>query len=438
MSNVPMTRPDEVLAVHETRYFHSSTFVELDDGRVLHAAGKTFTTSDDGGLTWSAESQRRDVDGNEVGGGGTSLVKLSGKGIGLAGMRKGKDDPRHDSHLVFWRSEDGGETWQTPVRITPPGVGTHAYQDVLLRTSSGRIIFPVYISLGQGHGPGDVKPPGNGKLVNGQWVSTGAHFFDPHFGATRVYYSDDDGRTWQMNKDGELIIILDWSTSFSYNGEPSVAEVSPGTLLPMTRTGLGRHFQAWSYDNGETWTRLQPSPLAASTTPAQIRSIPATGHLLMVWNQENEQEIKRGYNRTRLSSAVSRNGGGVWEFFQNIESIHEATRVEPGPVRAVHPEEYHFEAGVPAPERDPQYILDYDFHGRWAYPSLFVMKDRVLVAYTYSFYEEHPTEARLFSSRDKEGAPNQKLKVLPLTWFYGGKEPADNPFLPRAHEPASP
>ncbi len=36
------------------------------------------------------------------------------------------------------------------------------------------------------------------------------------------------------------------------------------------------------------------------------------------------------------------------------------------------------------------------------------------------------------------GYPIQKLKVLPLTWFYGGKEPADNPFLPRAHEPATP
>ena len=38
----------------------------------------------------------------------------------------------------------------------------------------------------------------------------------------------------------------------------------------------------------------------------------------------------------------------------------------------------------------------------------------------------------------EEGGINQKLKVLPLTWFYGGKELADNPFLPRAHEPASP
>ena len=33
---------------------------------------------------------------------------------------------------------------------------------------------------------------------------------------------------------------------------------------------------------------------------------------------------------------------------------------------------------------------------------------------------------------------NQKLKVLPLSWFYGGKEPSDNPFLPRAYEPAQP
>ena len=211
MSNVPMTRPDEVLAVHNTRYFHSSTFVELEeDGRILHVANRTFTTSDDGGLTWSGESQRRDVDGNEVGGGGTSLVKLSGNGIGLAAMAKGKD-PRANSGVVFWRSEDAGETWEPPVRVTPAGVGTHVYQDVLLRTSSGRLILPVYILLGQGQGPGDVKPPSNGKLVN--------------------------------------------------------------------------------------------------TTPAQIRSIPSAGHLLMVWNQENEEEIKRGYNRTRLSSAVSRNGG---------------------------------------------------------------------------------------------------------------------------------
>ncbi len=441
MSNVPMTRPEEALAIHETRYFHSSTFTELEDGRVLHAAGTQFNTSDDGGITWSESFSCSDTEGNPVGGGGTSLVRLSGSGIGLAAMQRPSDDsPENDrwnAHLVFWRSEDGGETWEPPVRITPPGVGTYAYQDVLLRTASGRIVLPVYIAIGQSAGPDDVKPPASGKLVNGQWASTAAHFFDPRFSASYVCYSDDDGRTWQRNRDGELIILMDWNASFSYTNEPTVTEVSPGRLLMFMRNGLGRIFQAWSADNGETWTRPQPTSLASSTAPAQIRTLP-NGHLLAVWNQETEDEIKRGYNRTRVSAAISRNGGSVWEFFQNVESMHEETRVEPGPIRPVRPAEYNFDPGLPAPEREREHILPFDFHGRWSYPSVFVMADRVLIAHTYSVYEEHPTRAELILSSQKEGGFNQKLKVLPLTWFYGGKEPADNPVLARIYDQGNP
>ena len=66
------------------------------------------------------------------------------------------------------------------------------------------------------------------------------------------------------------------------------------------------------------------------------------------------------------------------------------------------------------------------------------MKDRVLIVHTYSMYEEHPTRVEFILSSRKEGGFNQRLKVLPLSWFYGGKEPADNPFLPKAYEPAKP
>ena len=435
MSNVPMTRPEEVIAVHDTSYFHSSTFVELDDGRVLHAANSTFTFSEDGGVTWSEESERRDANGGPVGGGGTSLVRLSGKGIGLAGMARDAVGVS-ETYARFWRSEDGGESWETPVRITPPEVVGHIYQDVLLRTSSGRIVLPVYGAIGRGWSQDEVAPV-SGKLMKGQWVSTAAHFFDPRFSFCYVMYSDDDGRTWHRNKDGELVTLLDWNAIFSYVNEPTVTEVAPGRLLMMMRTGMGRLYQAWSNDNGETWTRPLPTSLASSTAPGQIRTLP-NGHLLIVWNQESAEEIKRGYNRTRLSSAISRNGGSVWEFFQNIESMHETTRVEPGLIEPVRPAEIHFVPGKPAPEREPEHIVNVDSHGRWGYPSVFVMRDRVLVAYTYSYYEGHPTEARIVLSREKEGATNQKLKVLPLSWFYGGKEPADNPFLPRADEPATP
>ena len=62
----------------------------------------------------------------------------------------------------------------------------------------------------------------------------------------------------------------------------------------------------------------------------------------------------------------------------------------------------------------------------------------MLIAHTYSVYEPHPERAELILSSRKEGGFNQKLKVFPLTWFYGGKEPADNPFLPRGSDPAVP
>ena len=50
---------------------------ELEDGRILHAAGTNFNTSDDGGITWSETFSCTDTAGNPVGGGGTSLVRLS-------------------------------------------------------------------------------------------------------------------------------------------------------------------------------------------------------------------------------------------------------------------------------------------------------------------------------------------------------------------------
>ena len=205
--------------------------------------------------------------------------------------------------LIFWRSEDGGKTWQTPVEVTRPGIHIHSYQDVLLRTSCGRIVYPVYVTVGQDSKPHDRT----GKLVNGQWIPTGAHFFESRYTTIIVFYSDDDGRTWKRNRDGELVILLDRSAYYSFCSEPTVAEVSPGRLLMVMRTGLGRIFQAWSDDNGETWTRHQPTSLAVSTAPARIRTLP-NGHLLVVWNQETEEEVRIGYNRTRLSSAISRNG----------------------------------------------------------------------------------------------------------------------------------
>ena len=448
MSNVPMTLPDLMLAEHETEYGHESTFVELEDGRILHVAAYWKNYSEDGGITWTRMPSEKmvDVDGNPVGGAEAALVKLPGRNsVGMSALVD--DAPRRTTYaatpdgrgLHFWRSDDAGQTWSAPVRMTDPGVRTASYQDNSIRTSSGRIVRPVWTDLSQQDGPSEPQPPFVGKLVRNQWVNTSAHFFDPGFSAAYVLLSDDEGRTWQRNTDGELMIFVDGSAAVSRVNESSVTEVAPGRLLMFMRNRLGRLFQAWSDDDGETWTRPMPTSLAATTTPAQIRTLP-TGHLLCVWNQENHQEVMRGFNRTRVSSAISRNGGSVWEFFQNVQSLHETTRVEPGPIEPVRPAEQYDQPGKPALERDADYIHSADVHGRWGYCSVLVMKDRVLITHTFSSYEDAPTTAQIIRNPTDDGGTiiNQKLKVLPLNWFYGGKEPANNPFLKEAYEPARP
>lgn len=439
MSNVPMTRSEEALAQLDTTHGFAATFVERADGRILQLNGTLFTTSNDGGLTWSEPFQCRDTNGDLVGDGGMSLVRLAGNGIGLSAVRHTSTEMGSRSRLLFWRSDDGGQTWTPPVTATPEGLNSSAYHDTMIQTSSGRLILPVYCSMGQQTAVGEGAMPRPGKLLHGQWVETNAHFFDRGATCSYVCYSDDEGYTWQRNKDGELIVLLDGNAIFSYTNEPSVAEVAPGKLLLFLRTGLGRVFQAWSFDNGETWTRPAPTSLATSTAPAKIRTLP-NGHLLAVWNQQSEAEIKQGYIRSRISSAVSRNGGSVWEFFQNVTSVHEETRVEPGPIRPVRPAEHYLEPGLPAPVREGEHITPAEGLVTMTYPAVLVLRDRVIIAHRYREYREHPSHAEILVSNPRPGTHGfiQKLKVLPLRWFYGGKEPAENTFIPRAEQPATP
>ena len=79
MSNVPMTRPDLVLATHEERLGTNNTMIDMGQGRILRVtAGWSFIRSEDGGITWGEPQEYKDPDGERVGGSGISLVKLAG------------------------------------------------------------------------------------------------------------------------------------------------------------------------------------------------------------------------------------------------------------------------------------------------------------------------------------------------------------------------
>ena len=408
-----MTRGEECLKVHDG-IGGNATFVELDDGRILMSNGNgRFSVSTDGGLTWSPFWQAHDPDGKPLGRGEASLVRLSGKAIGYASRSifAGDEDP--EGHILFFSSDDYGKTWSRPTRVTPVwGARTASMNDVLLRTTSGRLIMPVYWAWGYLNREAiDFQRgyPFVGGLRNNQWISTNAHFFEERFCMSYVCYSDDDGRTWKRNRGGDLLIIMDHGSWFQGLNEPTVAEVEPGKLLMLMRNNLGRLFESRSNDNGETWSMPEPTMLAASTAPAQIRRIPDSGHLLVVWNQQSPEEIRRGFIRTRLSSAISRSSGWIWEFFQNIDSIHPETRVEPGPIEPIRPAEIYY-GHRPSGYRDPAHITSLPAeYGRFSYPSVLVMKDRVLVGHSNAYYPTRGPEGWKVPGR---------LRVIPISWFY--------------------
>ena len=70
-------------------------------------------------------------------------------------------------------------------------------------------------------------------------------------------------------------------------------------------------------------------------------------------------------------------------------------------------------------------------YGRWSYPSVLVLDDRVLISHTFSQYDQTGTPVDL--------GFNSKLKVLPTKWFYGGQDPDQpRPILDKLSEAARP
>ena len=396
--NVPMSNPELMLACHQPFGLARGACIVLSSGRVLASSGAGVGYSDDDGITWCEPYEGRYADGSlpKL----MNLVELADGVIGAVELRKRETSGvfYNEHYIAFLRSEDMGKTWSDGELITDAGRRAYPFQNALLRISSGRLILPVYAQYGWGKPPPDERIITGGYL-DGEWVATGAHCHEATIGICYVLYSDDNGDTWQPSR-GELVIYTD-DGAFHGVFEPSVAEVEPGTLLMFMRNLLGRIYESWSYDHGETWSPPQPTQLAASGSPPVLKKLPVSNHLLCVWNQLGPEEIKRGYFRTRLSAAVSRNGGGLWEFFQNVESVHETRRVEPGPIEMMRPlGQFNIYPDRKAYENDPQFVVDLeDNYGNWTNHSACVLDDRVLILY------------------------GSRCKVLPLKWFYRGRDP---------------
>ena len=207
-------------------------------------------------------------------------------------------------------------------------------------------------------------------------------------------------------------MTLDYSAGGHYRcNEPVVAEVSPDHLLMILRTPLGRFYQSWSADDGTSWSRPEPTTLASALAPAALGKIPGSDDLLIIWNQASADEIQRGMQRHRLSSAVSKDGGATWRHTGNVFSIFlndgDTDKVELSPIKPYRALEH-------APRLPPN-----DLEG--TYPFLSFWKDTAIISFMCrerAFYIIDPEKGEDEFPGGERGITTSVCVGLPIPWFY--------------------
>jgi sialidase-1 len=183
------------------------------------------------------------------------------------------------------RSADEGKTWSEPKQISKPGWYC-TNNDHILRLRSGCILLPAHTVIGGGPYLG-----GPSKLES------------------FVYLSDDDGRSWRRSADSMTAVGRGCH-------EPSIIERKSGQLLCFLRNTNQCIYRATSDDQGDHWSKPEPTDLIAPESPSLLKRIPKTGDLLLVWNRVAS---KTNTPRSPLTAAISLDDGNTWRHVQHIE-----------------------------------------------------------------------------------------------------------------------
>ncbi len=328
----PRYSEGSVIALADNTLLYATT--EFVGGGADHATARIIArTSNDRGRTWGEPRVLQENTGkqNVM---SVTLRRLKPDAItGPLGMfylvKNGPDDLK-----VYLRiSNDEAATFGSPILVTN-AAGYHVMNnDRVTVLSSGRLVCPIAWT-------DDVFKQGGGHFVS------------------FCYLSDDEGKTWRKSVDQ-----VDQPKRGAM--EPEVVELSAKEVLLIIRTQDGRIATSRSSDGGDHWSAPSEFSVPAPESPATIRRIPATGDLLLVWNNNYAAGTNHGGKRTPLTGAVSSDGGKTWQHTRNLEA-------EP--------------------------------NAAYAYTSIAFHRDRALLSY--------------YVADEKTGRISSRFRSLPVRWFY--------------------
>lgn len=173
----------------------------------------------------------------------------------------------------------------------------------------------------------------SGILRNPLWVNAGNRVVVPgHGGGCWTWFSDDQGLTWErsnkVNAPPHQIGGVHRGTRWNHGMvEGTIAELKDGRLWMVARTAQDQHWQTFSEDFGETWSRAEPSRFWGTITMPTFHRM-KDGRLLFLWSNttslpEVERLRKRGgedvfTNRDALHAGISEDDGKTWIGFREV------------------------------------------------------------------------------------------------------------------------
>lgn len=340
-------------ATKDNPRYSEGSIQDLNDGTLLYAttefigSGSDFAkariiarSSDDGGRTWSEPRVLQENIGER------NVMSATFRRLERKNAPIGTPAPigffylvkNSHSDLDVWLrvSQDEAQTFGEPVPVTQTP-GYHVMNnDRILQLSTGRLLAPISSTDDVGR--------------------------TNHFVAW-CCYSDDGGRTWR--KGGGQVDLPKRGAM-----EPDLFEREDGRVAMIMRTQLGHIAITTSDDGGNTWSEPASWSLPAPEAPSTVRRIPATGDLLLIWNNNYTPGAGHSGKRNPLTAAVSSDDGGTWRIVGNLE-------------------------------RNPDHT--------YAYTSLIFVDGRAVMSY--------------YVRDEKNGWISSRFRSLPVAWFYRDLEP---------------
>lgn len=271
-----------MLAVNH--YVHGLPFaegIELGDGLYrFYTRGSGYAETRDEGMSFTKHSYGGSANPAD------EVCKLpNGELLSVATYIAGKKDGKNVYNAKIVISNDGGQTWEN--------IGD------LVKEPSG-----IVLSTG-----GRLKVGASGRV----YFMASADASENPWNLASLYFSDDNGRTWQ---EGGLIRAEDIGATIV---EQVVVEAEGEELHCYTRTDQGCILKIISYDRGLTWDtdNVYKTPFLAPECCMNVEADHEYPNIFyMTWSNDNDNLSGKGqYPRTNQSLAISYDYGKMWHFY---------------------------------------------------------------------------------------------------------------------------